>query len=487
MMNQVQVIGGVIGYLIIFIITAVPLFRIFERSGQNKWAAFLPVYRSYVWLKMIRKPWWWLIILLIPFIGLLVSFIMLVELAKCYGKFKFWEQALIIIPFVNIIYLYYLAFASSEHFYGPDHAKTFKRTSAREWIDAIVFALVAATIIRSFIIEAYTIPTQSMEETLMVDDFLFVSKLNFGPRIPITPIFFPLAHNTMPLIGGKSYLDWPKLPYLRLPGWEDIVNNDIVVFNWPADPADRPVDRKENYIKRAVGMPGDSLQVIKGDLYIKGKIVKFPEHCQLMYDVVTNGATFSHKFLVDNDISNVKRDIEELQTEPGAKYRVYRMMLTKKQVERLKEESYVIKVTRFTYPQNLPEDVFPNNARLSWNIDNYGPIYIPKKGDVLAIDSVTFPFYRKLIKDYENNPDAELKDNTLFINGQPLKSYKVKMDYYFMMGDNRYNSSDSRIWGFVPEDHIVGKPVLIWLSLNREEKGLKMIRWGRLLHSVSNN
>lgn len=488
MIESSQVITAVIIYLITFILSGIPLFSIYRRAGYNPWAAFVPVYRSYIWLKLIDKPTWWLIILIIPFIGLLVNFIMLVELAKCFGKFKLWEQALIIIPFVNLVYLYYLAFSPNEKFYGPDHARSYRRTVTREWIDAIIFALVAATIIRSFIIEAYTIPTQSMEETLMVDDFLFVSKLNFGPRIPITPIFFPLAHNTMPIFGTKSYLDWPRLPYLRLPGWEKIENNDIVVFNWPADPEDRPVDRKENYIKRAVGIPGDSIQVKSGDLYINGKMVPFPVHSQLTYDVLTNGATFSHKFLVDHDISSAKNDIMDLQTEPGAKYRVYRMMLTNEQVDLVKKESYVIKVSRFTYPAGtVDENCYPHSAQYAWNMDNYGPLYIPRKGVAVSMNAATFPIYQKVITDYEKSGTLELKGNTVYLNGSPIQSYTFKMDYYFMMGDNRYNSSDSRVWGFVPEDHIVGKPILIWLSLNREERGLKVIRWNRLFRIVRNN
>jgi len=241
-------------FALFYIVNGLVFFKVFQKAGKKGWEAFIPVYNEFTILQIIDRPKWWLVFIFLPGLDLLFAFVVLVEMAKCFGKFKLWEQAAAVL--FGFIYFTYLGLSKNEKFYGPGYAKaSFRRSVAREWVDAIIFALVAATVIRSFYIEAYTIPTPSLEETMLVDDYLFVSKFSYGARIPMTPIAFPLAHNTMPLIDGQSYLDWPHIPYYRLPGLQKIKNMDIVVFNWPAEALGRPVDKKRQLYKTVYGHP----------------------------------------------------------------------------------------------------------------------------------------------------------------------------------------------------------------------------------------
>jgi signal peptidase I len=411
---------------------------------------------------------------------------MAVETYKCFGKFKFWQHVLAFIPVINYAYLAYLGYSKDEKFYGPDYAAAnLKRSTGREWADAILFAIVAATVIRSFFIEAYTIPTPSMEETLLVDDYLFVSKLNYGPRIPFTPLSFPLAHNTMPFIGGKSYLDWPSIPYYRLPGWEKIKNNDIVVFNWPAEELGRPIDKKDNYIKRCICIPGDTLQIIDREIYLNGKKTPFPEFSEFLYSVSISGNSFIQRKEL-HDLGITKDEMNQWGTDPKTGYVVYQANLTKHAADALRKMSNVKDVQPLIAPKGqFQQDMFHQYAKLPWNVDNFGPLYVPKKGVTLPMTLANYYLYQKAIRDYENNPSLSLHDSVVYLNNAPLKEYTFKMDYYFMMGDNRHNSSDGRMWGFVPEDHVVGKPILIWFSTDREEKGLSWIRWDRLFKIIN--
>jgi signal peptidase I len=363
----------------------------------------------------------------------------------------------------------------------------FIRSGTREWGDSIIYALFAAHIIRSMFIEAYTIPTPSMEETLLVDDFLFVSKLNYGARIPITPISFPLAHNVMPVVGGKSYIEKPSFTYFRFPGWEKIENNDIVVFNYPAQEG-HPIDKKDNYIKRCVGTPGDTLEVSAHDVIINGKVLKNPKNVQFWYNII------STDFALDDDkntaygISNLP-DKDELQLvgnyPHNDKSYFYVGWLSQKGIDGLKKNGQVQQILpRLTNKGEGDTAVYPHNSQYNWNQDYYGPIVLPKKGQKMTLNNQNIYIYEKVIREYEHNEDFiwDTKTQTGMIGGQSIgNTYTFAMDYYFMMGDNRHNSLDSRFWGFVPEDHIVGKPVMVWLSLNKEAKGLgERLRWDRL-------
>lgn len=351
-----------------------------------------------------------------------------------------------------------------------------RKTKTREWIDAIAFAVVAATLIRTFFIEAYTIPTSSMEKSLLVGDFLFVSKVNYGARAPITPVSFPFAHNTMPVVGGNSYIEWPNMPYMRLPGFQKIKNNDVVVFNYPAEDG-RPLDKKENYIKRCLGIAGDSLAVVNQQVFVNGVAAENPPKMQFKYFVQTDG-TFDEKVAKRNDITEGGRVSDQGDFE---------LLLTKDAKDDLLQQSWVKKVENTLQAKGAGASyIFPFKEEWGWNVDNFGPIYIPKAGDNIKLDTVTYFIYERAIKVYENNPTLEMKDNKVYLEGKEITSYTFKQNYYFMMGDNRHNSADSRFWGFVPEDHIVGKALFTWMSLDPNETNIfKKIRWNRIFRGIN--
>jgi len=349
-----------------------------------------------------------------------------------------------------------------------------RKSAFREWVDAIIFAVIAATIIRTFFIEAYTIPTPSMEKSLLVGDFLFVSKVSYGARIPITPLSFPFAHHTMPLIGGKSYLEWIKIGYHRLPGFGKIKNGDVVVFNWPAENEGRPVDKKENYIKRCIAIPGDTIDIRSANVYINGQPFPLPPGAQTSYHIVTDGSDFSEA---------AKKRLE-LRDGQAISPTDYEFNLTTKAVDEIKDFGNVKKLEPLVVPKGVYQDfIFPFDERYKWNFDNFGPVWVPKKGATIKLDSLNIALYRRAIGEYEGNK-LEERDGKIFINGKETNEYTFKMDYYFMMGDNRHNSSDGRFWGFVPEDHIVGKGVFIWMSWDTNGSFLSKIRWSRLFHTI---
>lgn len=366
-----------------------------------------------------------------------------------------------------------------------------KKSAVREWTDAIVFAVIAATLIRTFFIEAYVIPTPSMERSLLVGDFLFVSKVNYGARTPITPIAFPFAHHTMPLINTKAYWDGIQLPYYRLPGLSDVKKGDVVVFNYPMDadsPYFRPVDKRENFIKRCQGTPGDTLSVVDGQVYVNSKVAPNPPGEQMEYSYTTNGVDLNPQILDELHITLYE----------GHTYQA----MTKESADKLKGYSNVKSLAAFispkgksdpnspVYPTNPVHPVGPQNLMLNgkqpdfkWSVDNYGPIIIPKKGWTVKLDSMTYPLYERCIRTYENNK-IEVKGSDIFINGKKADSYTFKMNYFWMMGDNRHDSDDSRFWGFVPEDHIVGKALFIWMSWDDNASFFSKIRWSRLFRGI---
>ena len=349
-----------------------------------------------------------------------------------------------------------------------------RKSKTREWIDAILFAVIAATIIRTFFIEAFTIPTPSMEKTLMVGDFLFVSKVNYGARTPMTPLSIPFMHQEIPLFGGKSYSEAWKLPYYRLPGFSEVKNNDIVVFNYPMED-DRPIDKQTHYIKRCVGISGDTLQVIDRVLYINHKKAMQPKKSQWVYDIQTSGSGLSDRVLRKNDITDGGPAFS-----PGE----YRYCLTADAASELKKLQNVTKIEVMTMPKGQYEDyIYPFDPKLKWNMDNYGPIYIPKKGVTININQDNISIYRRVITKYEGH-QLEEKDAKIFIDGKESNTYTFSQNYYFMMGDNRHNSADSRFWGFVPEDHVVGKAVFIWMSWDTNGSFFTKIRWSRLFNLI---
>lgn len=353
-----------------------------------------------------------------------------------------------------------------------------KKSEVRSWIDAIGFAVIAATLLRTFLIEAYTIPTSSMEKSMLIGDFLFVSKVAYGPRVPMTPIAFPLVHHTMPIGNGKSYTEAVKLPYHRMKGLGEIERNDCVVFNWPAETLGRPVDKKENYVKRCVGVPGDKIELIDAQLMVNDALQEEPEGMkkQWHYNVSTKGTGLNPNILYE------KYDITEGGY--GRNKNEYNLTLTNESRDAIQNFTNVTSVKRQYEKGGIYADyIFPHDKNFKWNVDNFGPITVPAAGETVSITTENLSIYKDIIERYENNK-LEVVAGEIYINDKVATTYTFAMDYFWMMGDNRHNSADSRFWGFVPENHIVGKALFVWMSWDKNAKGLNKIRWNRLFSSV---
>jgi len=346
------------------------------------------------------------------------------------------------------------------------------KSAVREWADAILFAVIAATIIRWLLLEAFTIPTPSMEKSLLVGDFLFVSKISYGPRTPKTPLQVPLTHQIIWGTKIPSYLDWIQLPQFRLPGFSHVKNNDVVVFNWPAD-FKYPVDLKTNYIKRCIGVAGDSLEVRQAQVYINGKAAENPEKLELRHYIRTDDA-INDRVFKKYDITNYSR------TNDG-----YAILTTEENAKELKKLPFIKDIQTIIAPPDRPNPrVYPHSELFQWNEDNYGPIWIPYKGATIDLNEKTIALYKFVIEKYEGHDDVKLENGKLIVDGREISKYTFKQDYYFMMGDNRHNSEDSRFWGFVPADHIVGEAAFIWLSIDPKGKFFNKIRWSRLFNII---
>ena len=352
-----------------------------------------------------------------------------------------------------------------------------KKSEVRNWFDAILFAVIAATLLRTFLIEAYTIPTSSMEKSLLVGDFLFVSKVSYGPRVPNTPVAFPLVHHTLPGTNIKAFSDIVQWPYYRMKGLGQIQLNDCVVFNYPTDDIqypERPVDKKENYIKRCVGLPGDVLEIKESELYVNGEPQQKKDgmRTQFSYHVKTDRTGLNPKILLKHDITE-----GGLVSGNGD----YILHLNEDNLPIVENFANVKSVKRMIEPKGKRDpQVFPHSEDYSWNIDNYGPLTVPAKGSSVAINTSNLPIYERIIEVYEQN-SLEVKGDEIYINGELTTNYTFQMDYYWMMGDNRHNSLDSRFWGFVPEDHVVGKALFIWMSW---DKNNGKVRWNRLFSGI---
>jgi len=352
-----------------------------------------------------------------------------------------------------------------------------KKSPLREWRDAVIFAIIAATLIRALFIEAYVIPSGSMEGTLLVGDFLFVSKMNYGARLPITPISFPFSQHTLPLSGTRSYWDGIQLPYFRLPGFSTVKKGDVVVFNYPMDidsPLYRPIDKQENYIKRCVGTAGDTLAIRDAKVYINGRREADPEFSQQSFLVHTDSAAISPQLMGALNIT-----LRQQFTTHD-----FELLMTRQAANKLRSSAHIMLVKEYNQLNGVHDpDIFPQNPSLNWNADNYGPVIIPKKGWTVKLTSQNLLLYSRVISVYENNKLLVL-GNDILINSKKTDTYTFKMNYYWMMGDNRHNSEDSRYWGFVPEDHIVGKAILTWMSLDSAAAFLGKVRWNRILRQI---
>ena len=475
-------------FAVLTIISLYGLWLLFKKAGKQGWEAIVPFYREYITAQLVGRPTWSVILLFVPIVNVFIFYGLYLDLIKSFGKQRFWETAAaVLVPF---IVLPMWGKDDSVKYLGQSHSAEFKKkypykkSTGREWADAIIFATVAASLIRGFLIEAYMIPTGSMERSLLVGDYLFVSKLNYGPRIPNTPIAFPFAHHTMPIIGTKAYSELIQIPYKRLPGFEKIERNDVVVFNYPMEadaPYNRPIDKRENYIKRAVGIPGDEVVVKDGRLIVNGNETFSSSELQTSYIVYAEPYGLSADILVENRFDV---DMENTSPEQG----IYTLHITKEEADKVRSWSNVKEVKEFIFTTDLYNEnavAFPfyNWDERKWTYDNLGPIKVPAKGWTVTLDKWTLPLYERAITIYEGNT-LEKRGDEVFINGQKATTYTFKMDYYWMMGDNRHNSLDSRGWGFVPEDHIVGKALFTFMSWDTDGTFLSKIRWNRIFKGI---
>ena len=510
--------------------------KLYQKAGKKSWEALIPIYNAVVLMQIIRRPKWWVILLFIPIINLMIFPVVWVETLRSFGKNSARDTLLGIISFG--LYTYSLNY-SNDIQYQADRSLV-PRTWFGEWISALIFAITAATLVHNYFIQPYIIPTGSLEKTLLIGDFLFVSKFHYGARTPMTAVAFPMVHDTLPVVKTKSYLDFPQLPYFRLPGFQKVQRNEIVVFSWPADTVRqffvkekgvrKPIDKKSNYVKRCVGIPGDTLSIIDGFVHINGERSILPERAKTQYVHTAYKAKgisgrklaqkglkdFSRKYRIENITqekynallphiygiySNDKDNFVVISPAVGIPVEVVQkqrlkmsellepkkeLLLTLEEATQLKNalslDSLVRQINQLKTPNT---NFFPNELPYAWNEDNFGPIVLPKAGTSVELTEQNLPLYKKIIREYEKNLLTK-KEGVIYINGEETNQYTFQQDYYWMMGDNRHRSEDSRYWGFVPENHIVGKPVLIWFSIEGINDGIRhwSIRWDRVMTTV---
>lgn len=466
--------------------------KLYIAAGRKAWEAAIPVYNAIVLMKIIHRPMWWTILLFLPIINLIMFPVIWVETLRSFGKTTYKDT------FLGILTLgLYIGYVNYTQDVTHRKERSLKpKSKSGEWVSSILFAVVAASIIHTYFIQPFTIPTSSLEKTLLVGDYLFVSKLHYGPRAPMTTLSLPMVHDTVPGLNTKSYINKPQLPYIRIPGFQKIKRNDIVVFNWPVDtlvdinnPAKghriKPIDKKSNYVKRTVAIPGDSLEIVDKQVYINGEIIDLPCRAKLQYSyLITSTKPLNLNYIAERyDVTDIFPVTRE--------YTTFQAFMTDDALERIKNHPDVDKVIPITNEKGKADSsMFPQDSRYPWNVDNFGPIYIPKKGVTVSITPESIPFYKRIIEVYEGremgiNNKISVLDDEVLLNNQPITEYTFLQDYYWMMGDNRHNSQDARNWGYVPFNHVVGKPVMVFMSMNNRVQGIgNKIRWNRLFTTV---
>lgn len=528
-------------FLAVQVIHYLGTWKLYQKAGRKSWEAAVPVYNAIVLMRIIKRSPWWVILLFVPVVNLIMFPVIWVETLRSFGKNKLMDTVLGVATLG--LYIYYINY-TQDVTYVQDRSLRAQSKSG-DTLSSLLFAIVVATLVHTYVMQPFTIPTGSLEKTLLIGDFLFVSKFHYGARTPTTPVAAPMVHDTIPVVNVKSYSKWPQLPYFRFPGFEKVEKNDIVVFNWPTDTVRyffdksnihvyKPIDKRSNYVKRCVGTPGDTLSIKNGIVHIDGKELILSDRArpQFFHALETKGE-ITDAFLKKHDIRNTdywryykidsklwddpklleylnqkevqarlweaSRDSSMVEIfgyigyEHMLKLRMQPQMnkiqvnLTFEKANSIKNDEFVAKVEKYNYAPELNKEnrpaIFPH-SKPNWSVDNSGPIYIPEAGVTVALNTETLTFYERIISVYENN-DLQVNGNEIRINGAPATSYTFKQNYYWMMGDNRHKSEDSRYWGFVPEDHIVGKPVFIWLSLDADKPfGINKIRWDRMFTTV---
>ncbi len=477
--------------LIIQVIHFAGTWKLYQKAGRKAWEAAVPVYNAVILMKIINRPWWWVILMFIPIVNQIMIPVVWVETIRSFGRNSNLDTLLVIITLG--LYIYYVNYGLDVKYIEDRNLKP--RTGAGEWISSILFAVVAATIVHTYFMQPYTIPTSSLEGTLLVGDFLFVSKYHYGARTPITPISMPMVHDTIPVLKKKSYAPKLQVPHFRVPGFQKIKNNDIVVFSWPVDTINafygkddgryhyKPIDKKSNYVKRAVGIPGDSIELRNGYVYVNGEQNVLPERAKLQfgYYIVPKANTGLNQR--DIDFLKERFEVREMRRIPNST--AYVGFMPESMADKVKEYTKIEQVVSVRDGNNeWDPSSFPYDERYEWNANNYGPIYIPEAGKTVSITPETISFYKRIIEVYEG---SELGiDNVItqsgtqvLLNGEPISEYTFKMDYYWLVGDNRNNSEDSRVWGYVPFNHVVGKPVFVWMSWENGKP-----RWERWFTTV---
>ena len=495
--------------LLVQVIHFLGTWKLYIKAGRKAWEAAIPIYNAIVLMKIINRPPWWTLLLFIPIVNLIMFPVIWVETLRSFGRNSNIDTFLGVCTFG--LYIYYINYTQDVTYISDRSLKP--RTAAGEWISSILFAVVAATIVHTYVMQPFTIPTSSLEKTLLVGDFLFVSKFHYGARMPMTAISFPMVHDSIPVIGTKSYLDQPQLPYFRLPGFQKIKRNDIVVFSWPTDtlidinrPGKgfkvKPLDKKSNYVKRCVGVPGDELQIKDGYVYINGEQNVLPDRAKLQfrYKIISKNSfvktdnkgrytnqpsafVSSHFNISDIYISDIDRENKII---------THIAQMTDEAYEKVKNNPNVIEVEKLTEEEGVwNQSVFPQDPRFNWNTKYFGPITIPRAGTTIDISVENISLYKRIIEVYEGsefgiNNKISLSGTQVMLNNKQIKKYTFLQDYYWMMGDNRDNSQDARMWGLVPFNHVVGKPVFIWMSWDTNAKGImNKIRWDRMFTTVS--
>ena len=525
-------------FLVVQVIHGLGTWKLYVKSGYNSELAFIPVYNAVILMKIINRPSWWVILLFLPIINLLIFPVIWVETARSFGKNTTLDTIATVASLGFFIYL--INYSSKSEYISERDINP--KTAFGEWLGSIIFAVILATFVHTYLIQPYIVPTGSLEKSILIGDFLFVSKFHYGARAPQTAVSFPMVHDTIVGTGIRSYLNKPQIPYFRLPGFQKIKRNEIVTFSWPADTVrkffvrekgvKKPIDKKSNYVKRCVALPSDTLEIINGLIHINGKKSIMPYRAKPIYTYSAyNSKGVSASSLIKLGVSDIQRKfkIQEINQYKFEQIRPYLLnvidnspenfivitkskgipyeirlnsrismteikdtktdlFLTNKEADLISKSNILDSLKRtFNEIKSYNTSYFPNDIRFNWNEDNFGPIIIPKRNTTVELTKNNLPIYKKIIREYEKNELTLDLNGTIRINNIETNSYTFKQDYYWMMGDNRYRSEDSRSWGFVPEDHIVGKPVFIWFSIDGINDGFKnwKIRWDRVFTTIN--